>query len=123
MSCLERERDMYCTVLLTLACKQPTNAAQLLSPQAPIIGEHMCWLVLHCRPGLGSARWQGEREGRTETAERHQGINAQHSASFLFPTTISSLTTHHHQRIRRPNNLHQSHPSRAAESTYTYLPT
>ena len=31
-SCLVLSEKETCTVLLTLACKQPTNAAQLLSP-------------------------------------------------------------------------------------------
>jgi hypothetical protein len=54
--------------------------------------EDMCWLVLHCRPGLVRHGWQGKREGRRETPEGQQRTAHHHLALALLPTTIPSLT-------------------------------
>lgn len=55
----------------------------------------MCWLVLHCRPGLVR-----DGQAKERAAEKHlKGINAQHSASPLSPSRLAMEPQSHHSPL------------------------
>ena len=81
-------------------------------------------------PPWPSARWQGEREGRTETPERHQGSNAQHSTarfscqpqSHHSPLTITSASAVPTTCVPYTSHIHHVLPSPPIPSPATPRP-